>query len=165
MFNVDFHVLAGLLTPSFLRKPKMLAWLSALFAPIITLHRRFTSARNDDLFRISIDSTVPRLEYLLNHTFYPAGLDTDYEHRIRIRTGKDINPKPLYLGGITQPINESKPQYLGTLYIHTHAETGVLNVDFNITVPASAQPYDRARMESLVRSYCLPDKTFSIVNQ
>lgn len=161
IFNLDFDQLVTLLTPGFLRRKQMMAWLGALVKPVTALYNRFMKARIDDVLRESTNSTIPRLEYMLNSIFYKDGLTGDYDNRIRISNQGDIHPEYIYLGGVTQPIDENKPVFLDTLHIYTGAETGAYSVDFIVTVPAGIT-FDEVYMRSLVRSYALPDKTFII---
>ncbi len=167
MFNVSFTILARLLLPvNFRSKSALVAWLYAAVAPIVSLYERFMLTRASDLLRESINSTIPRLEYLLNYTFYSDGLTTEYDNRIRIVLEKNVEVVKVYLGGVMQVANEEKPLYLNKpQYIYTYAEAGVAGVDFSVIVPKAAQPYDVARMTSLLRTYALPDKTFTIINQ
>lgn len=160
MFNVNFRILAQLITPTFLRKPVVLAWLYAMLAPVVALYGRFMLAREHDLLRESVNSTVPRLEYLLNYVFFPAGLAAQYADRIMIVLEKSVGFVAVFLDGEDMPLYLYEP-----LYLHTHAEAGVSGFDFSVIVPAAAQPCDVQRMTSLLRTYALPDKTFIIINQ
>ena len=168
MFNVDFNRLVSMLTPTILRQPKMLAWIRSLVVPVVDLHERFRERRDFDLFRESIDSTIPRLEYMLNTFFYPPGLDEDYEGRIIIRTLHSKIPVGLYLGGITQPEDERRPVYLisgdDPVYLFTMEEILSVDADFQVIIPAAAQPYDMARLRSWIRAFALPDKRYVVIN-
>ena len=168
MFKIDFKLLVRMLTPTVLRQPYLLAWQTALVTPVENLYERFKERREQDLFRESIDPTVPRLEFMLNTIFYPPGLEEEYENRIRIQTQHSKIPLGIYLGGITQPKNEHRPVYLvkgeEPVYLYTKAETLPLQEDFQIIIPMEAQPYDLERLRSLIRAFALPDKQYVIIN-
>lgn len=165
MYNLNLYRLAMLITPTFLRRTRMQAWLSSLLTPLQLLHDYgFMPNRQHDLFRIGISSSVCRLEYLLNATFYRPGLDTAYNRRIIIQQQSSINSLAIYLNGITQPNDEEKPIYLGEYYIYTAAETGQGSVDFTVYVPYEVPSFSMVRFVELLRAYCLPDKTFNVVN-
>ena len=162
MYNVDYNILIRMLLPTFLRQARMLAWLRCLVSPIIWLYNSFLRSRQNDLFRESIDSSVPRLEFMLNTIFYPAGLDTAYDYRIKISHLPATNALYIFLP------EEGRPQYIYTeaenrpRYIYSKGEAGQIDVDFVVLVPVGIE-YDDARMRSLVRAYCLPDRNFEII--
>lgn len=168
MFKVDFNRLVSMLTPTILRRPVMMAWQKSLLASVRNLYGRFLERRNFDYFRESIDCTIPRLEFLLNTIFYPPGLSEDYKDRIIIKTLHSMIPVGIYLGGITQPEDENRPVYLidgdNPVYLFTMEEILSMDVDFQIIIPKEAQPYDMARLRSLVRAFALPDKRYVIIN-
>ena len=163
MYNIDYNILIRSLLPTFLRQPIIIAFLRCLISPIIWLYNAFLRARENDLFRESIDSTIPRLEFMLNTIFYPAGLDSEYNYRIKISLLGAKTSIYIFL------LPEGKPQYIFTAaenrpkYIYTPAEAGQVEIDFIVNVPIGIE-YDEVRMRSLVRSYCLPDKSFEIIN-
>ena len=51
MYNFDIDKLLVLLTPTFLRKPKVVAWLRALATPLNQLLYQFQQARETTVFR------------------------------------------------------------------------------------------------------------------
>ncbi|MCC8146459.1 MAG: hypothetical protein LIO93_08500 [Bacteroidales bacterium] len=168
-FDIKYDALVYMLTPYWLRRPLMTAWLNWLCKPITQLHRTFQKRRENDLFRESIDSTVPRLEYMLNSIFYPEGTDTtengSYGYRIRIDKVDKQDTGHIYLGGIMQDLDEGIRIYLQDeeqpVYIHTEGETLVAGNDFVVKVPAAVD-FDEARMRMAIQNYALPDKTFEI---
>ena len=78
IFNVDFRKLATLLTPTFLRKPVMLALLSVLMQPLITLYKLFCKTRTQNIYNLTHNGQVCRLKDALNALFglsYEDGFD------------------------------------------------------------------------------------------
>lgn len=174
VYTLDLARLVRWLTPTFLRKARLLALLYSQATPLLYLYDAFVKGRANDLFRLGISSSVGRLEYMLNTVFYPPGLNTAYPRRIVIAAARRVDPHYLYLGGLGQPVNENKPLYTPTaaefdalppdnrLYLYRGNETTAYAPDFTVQVPTEAGEVNRAYMHSLLRSYALPDKTFLI---
>lgn len=166
MYNIDLNRLIKLLLPVRLRKMTQIAWLSALISPVSRLYNTFIIARQNDLFRHSIDSTVPRLEYMLNTLFYAQGLTDNY--RIIIGPVEVRRPTHIYLQGIVSVLDEAQPVFIyqqieaQPVYLFTANELGTGTTDFWVKVPHGVE-YDTAAMTSWVREFCLPDKNFQII--
>jgi hypothetical protein len=81
MFKSDINNTVKLLIPSFLRKPKVIAWLKVLISQVKSLMATFTAYRTDALFLLAHDSQVIYLEHYLNAKFNPKGNanDPNYE--------------------------------------------------------------------------------------
>lgn len=164
MIKVNISRLTKMLTPTILRQPRMNAWLQSLTSPVAALYDRFVGARDHDIYRESIDSTVPRLEYMLNREFYSAGLDEDYAGRIRVQTTFSPVAVGLYLGGIASASNEGRPVFLADgipVALYTTEELREVDYSFYVMVPEGID-YDEDRLRSLVSSYALPNQTFGI---
>ncbi|MDR0559121.1 MAG: hypothetical protein LBG92_03060 [Prevotellaceae bacterium] len=173
IYGVDFKKLTVLLLPTFLRQPVMRTFLKVFSTPLQWLKTMFDAGRATDLFREGIDSTVPRLEYLLNSRFYPDGLTTAYSYRIVIGKTIRISALNIYLGGIMQPEDEGLPCVIWKTgeaatpsfpqqFIYTNNEAGEICPDFVVKVPVSIQ-FDERQMRSLVQAYALPGKEFTVI--
>jgi hypothetical protein len=163
IFYLDYSKLTALLLPTFLRNSRIIALLKSATLMVSNLHSFFCLGRADDLFRESIDSTIPRLEFLLNTRFYPEGLTVAYSYRIIIGNLKKTTATNIFLGDVADAAaDEGRPQWLGEQWIYTGAEAGEINSDFVIKVP-TAVVFDEARMRALVRCYALPGKEFEII--
>jgi len=173
---IDYRKLAYWLTPLALRKPIFMAWLRALIYPIEWLYDRYIEYRRLVLFKISITSSVCRLEYMLNYLFYPDGLDTAYNYRIIIENASTKTPTYLYLGdggaapngGVDgQPIEENIPVYLNNsnpVYLYTAAELGIGSpIDYVVKIPTAVYPsLNIAQLNAWLEAYHLPDKNYTI---
>lgn len=174
MFKIDVDKLVELLTPRFLRGQVMLAWLRSLAAPLKTIYDNFCKLRESDLLRDSTDSTVPRLEYLLNKEFYPDALNIRYYDRIRVLTVREAKVPVAYGYGLIYPLHDEMvdANREGDIFLQTREETLNLRRDFVVYVPeekiktnGTTETFniDETRMRSMVTSFALPDKRFDIV--
>jgi hypothetical protein len=141
-----------------------MSFLRAAGTAVEYVYNRFTDGRQRDLFRESIDSTVPRLEYMLNSLFYPDGLDTAYSRRIVIEGIKGKHALRIFLGGVVGETDEGRPCFLNPeQYLYTPSEAGEIFADFAVKVPSEAGAVDEARMKTMIGSYALPGMYFEIV--
>ena len=83
LYQIDYKRLALLLLPTFLRKPRIFAFLSAFVFGVSVLHNRFMKNRTANLLRIKRNGQVCYLKGMLNDE-----LDPD-KRRIRI-TDQDV---------------------------------------------------------------------------
>lgn len=124
--NIDFDRLVGLLTPTILRRAKMLAFLRILVAPLKRIHYDFLqkrNARNGDLYRLNHNGQVCYLRKMLNDNFDPE------KRRIRILDGNLFKAKYIYTEG------EQKPVFLGTMYLNRNVDYADKGVDFIVKIP------------------------------
>lgn len=89
-FRLDFPLLAQLLLPALLRKPRLVAWVTALTRPVDDLYQQFLAYRLDTLRELSYNGQTALLEKALNDK-----LDPDLR-RIVIRNSA-VFLDPLYL--------------------------------------------------------------------
>ncbi|MDY3522054.1 hypothetical protein PG644_10485, partial [Riemerella anatipestifer] len=78
IYNTDIEKLAVLLTPTFLRKERFMAWLRCLLFPIKPIQERGLSERAEDLYKLEHTAQVCSIEKVLNDRFDVS------ERRIRI---------------------------------------------------------------------------------
>ena len=78
MYNLNIDKLLVLLTPTFLRKPKLVAWLRMLATPLHKVLYDFQRARQADLYNLAHNSQVCYLRKALNDEF------DDEQRRIQI---------------------------------------------------------------------------------
>lgn len=163
IFDILYRRLIILLLPTFLRTKAIISFLHAFVAPLERTHDLFMTSARYDRFRENIDSSIPRLEYLLNSVFYPDGLNVAYNRRIVIGDLESIQPARIFLAGIMQEIDEGRPQFLNPeKYIYRISETTAVVSDFVIKVPSEVQ-FDHDYMKTIVSAYALPGKNFEIV--
>lgn len=155
IYNIIYSKLVTWLTPSVLRKPKILAWLGIIIAPVQYIYQDLLRFRTAKLYELGITPQVCYLQKLLNDKY-------DYaQRRIKIVdaidgaiwwifTDAENKPQPIY----TDAENESQ-------YIFTDGECGGLLNDFIVEVP-SAVTFNLNEMVSLLTNYKLASKQFAI---
>lgn len=143
------------LLPKPIRKPVHVSWLMALLSPLTMFYNLFLAFRTSVLYFIAIDSTVCKLQKLLNDRYDLL------ERRIRITDGAEFDPVFIYQREESKVVfvyqkNENKP-----VYLYTKSEVGATTVDFVITIPVFAV-IDINEVQALVRRFKLPGKTFKV---
>lgn len=83
LYQIDFKRLVLLLLPTFLRRPRLFAFLCALTFGVAELHVRFLKLRDSDLLRIRRNGQVCYLRGLLNDELDPVN------RQIKIRDAAD----------------------------------------------------------------------------
>nr|DAP86972.1 MAG TPA: hypothetical protein [Caudoviricetes sp.] len=149
MYNLNIDKLLVLLTPTFLRKPKVVAWLRALAIPLHKLLYEFQQARESDLYNLAHNSQVCYLRKALNDEF------DSLLRRIHIEDGKKNARLYIY------PRSSNKPLYLGKVYLYQRGDYIDGGVDFIIVLPQGLE-YDRYKLEALVNFYKLAGKRWEI---
>lgn len=146
-FKESFSKLILLLLPTFLRKSKMIAWLSALIHPMQNLSETI-------LYQMQHDGRVIYLEKVLNEHFQI----TDYDSKNHETTKKifieDAFFKPKTY--IYQSIEE-KPIYLGTVYLGGNEQV----YNFIVKVPTSLI-FNENEMKFILDYYKLAGKKYKI---
>ena len=97
MYNLNIDKLLVLLTPTFLRKPKLVAWLRMLATPLHKLLYDSQRARQADLYNLALNSQVCYLRKALNDEF-----DSE-QRRIRIEDGKQNERLYIYPRSANKP--------------------------------------------------------------
>ena len=141
--NIDKLVV--LLLPTFLRKPKLVAWLRTLATPLHKLLYAFQQARTADLYNLAHNSQVCYLRKALNDEFDPQ------QRRIRIEDGKKNERLYIY------PRSANRPLFLGKVFLYQRGDYIDGGVDFIVVIPQGLQ-YDKYKLEALVNFYKLAGK-------
>ena len=149
MYNLNIDKLLILLTPTFLRKPKLVAWLRMLATPLLKVLYEFQRARQADLYNLAHNSQVCYLRKALNDEF------DDKQRRIRIEDGKQKQRLYIY------PRSANKPLYLGKLFLYQRGDYIDGGVDFIVVLPKDLT-YDKYKLEALVNFYKLAGKRWQI---
>ena len=149
MYNLNIDKLLVLLTPTFLRKPKMVAWLRALATPLNKLLYQFQQARTADLYNLAHNSQVCYLRKALDDEF------DSLLRRIHIEDGKQNARIYIY------PRSTNKPLYLGKIFLYQRGSYIDGGVDFIVVLPRDLE-YDFYKLEALVNFYKLAGKRWTI---
>ena len=149
MYNFNIDKLLVLLTPTFLRKPKLVAWLRTLTMPLNKLLDDFKGHRERDLYNLTHNSQVCYLRKALNDEFDKVKRD------INIEDGKQNARLYIY------PRSSNKPLYLGKVYLYQRGSYIDGGVDFVVVLPRDLE-YDFYKLEALVNLYKLAGKRWTI---
>lgn len=150
-YNLEINKLIELLTPTFLRKEKHLAWLRSLHFPLQKVLDDFLFERKQNLYNRSHNGQVCYLRKVLNDKFDIS------ERRIKITDGNRFKRRYIYTRG------EKKPLYLGKIYLYDRADYADAGVDFIVLVPKGLN-YSSFEMKSLIDFYRLASKRYKIEN-
>ena len=146
---LNINKLTELLTPTFLRKERMLAWLRALHFPLIKIVDDFNFNRNQNLYKLAHNGQVCYLRKVLNDRFDIA------QRRIKIIDGNKYKREYIYTDG------EKKPRFLGTMYLRDDADYSDTGVDFVVLIPTGLN-YNDYEMRALIDFYKLASKRYKI---
>ena len=149
MYNLNIDKLLVLLTPTFLRKPKLVAWLRTLATPLHKLLYDFQNARMSDLYNLTHNSQVCYLRKVLNDEFDPQ------LRRIKIEDGKRNARRYIYQRNVNRPL------YLGRMFLYLRGNYIDGGVDFVVVLPQGLE-YDRYKLDAYVNFYKLAGKRWTI---
>lgn len=149
-YDINYNKLAVLLLPTFLRKPKIVSFVQALFLPIDTLHYQWQLKREDDWYKIDHTGQVCKLRKALNDKLDPQ------ERRIYIDDGDSFPRKYIYTGA------ENKPVHLGKIFINKNSEYVGTGADFIVFVPEEIISSQFHLLDSIIKFYKLASKRYQI---
>nr|DAJ26323.1 MAG TPA: hypothetical protein [Bacteriophage sp.] len=149
MYNLNIDKLLVLLTPTFLRKPKLIAWLRTLAMPLNKLLDDFKVHRERDLYNLAHNSQVCYLRKAINDEFDPQ------LRRIKIEDGRQNQRLYIYSRSANRPL------YLGKVFLYQRGTYIDGGVDFIVVLPQGLE-YDRYKLEALVNFYKLAGKRWTI---
>ena len=149
MYNFNIDKLLVPLTPTFLRKPKLVAWLRTLAMPLNNLLDDFKGHRERDLYNLTHNSQVCYLRKALNDEFDPQ------LRRIKIEDGTRNIRRYIYQRNVNRPL------YLGRMFLYLRGNYIDGGVDFVVVLPRGLE-YDKYKLEALVNFYKLAGKRWTI---
>lgn len=152
-FKISFDKLVIQLLPTFLRKPRMIAFIT-LFSKVLTdLHNAWLVKKTADETWLNHNSQVCYLRKVLNDEF------DDLQRRIRITDGQLYERKYIYTLG------EKKPVYLGKLFIRQTVDYADTGIDFFVVVPTEItnMEQNKFKLEAWVNRYKLASKRYKII--
>lgn len=151
IFQVNWHRLVQQLTPSFLRKSVLLAWLYVLTKPIRSQHEWFLQRLEGQRYRLSHNGQVCYLQKVLNDAFDNAQrrivIETMQPH-IQLYVYHPQDEKPLY-------IYDDIPVYL-------YDDEEDFSPNFIIKVPTELQGQEEA-VKRLTNYYKIYSKNYKII--
>lgn len=140
-YNVDLHKLVVLLTPTFLRKSKLIAFMQSLIAPVNSIYSDWSLMRSNNLYKLAHNGQICYLRKALNDRF------DDELRRIYIGDGNKFVRKYIYTPA------ERKTKYLGTIYLHQRSDYADTGVDFIVYVPSEIVDIQIYEIEALINFY------------
>lgn len=157
-FEIDYKRLVLLLLPTFLRRPRLYAFLTAMTFGVEELHRQFSRQREANLLRCRRNGQVCYLRALLNDELDPV------QRRITLEDASQPgNWLMIYAENASyQTLIRSEP---GAAVHILYDEAAILENTsfFTVTVPWNAQMEDSTnRLRSLLNEYKLLSKTYII---
>lgn len=164
LFDIDYNELIRIILPVRLRQAVQYAWLKALVAPVKYLYTLFTINRNNNLYLLSHNSQVCRMEGMLNDTFDPI------DRGIYISDGTFYDPVYIYIVPEVKPVYIDLDSEIGMgvivapdpVPLYTAMETVGGYESFIVNVPV-AVTFDTPRMKALIDLYRLPGRGYKIV--
>lgn len=170
IFNLNIRKLSILLTPTFLRKERFLAWLYCLVYPLEFVYEAFLKRRTEDIYKLEHTAQVFSLEKVLNDAFDIA------ERRIRI--GDVERKEPFYIFSEA----ENTPAFIyqeqenkEPIYLYSEGVSVKGGYDFMVYLPleiwnaekteVSIGEYRFYAIEALLDFYKLGGKKYKIVLQ
>lgn len=150
-FKIDVNKLVVLLEQTFLRKPKLLAFLQVLAAPISTIHQQWYVKRLENIYRLTHNGQVCYLRKALNDAFDPS------LRRIRITDGNRYNRQYIYTNV------EQQPSFLGTIFLRQVGDYADTGADFRVVVPQGFDLINNIyQLRGLIDFYKLAGKRYLI---
>nr|DAJ30014.1 MAG TPA: hypothetical protein [Caudoviricetes sp.] len=151
--KLNVQTLAVLLTPTFLRGRRMVAWLRVLTAPLASLHYAFTEKRTQDLYKLAHNGQVCYLEKALNDRF------DRQSRRIRIEDGTRYKQEYIYTQAENRPriVSPENPMIL-----YPRGYYADIGVDFIVKVPREIYKTNDYEMKALIDFYRLASKRYKI---
>ena len=148
-FKLDINKLVILLTPTFLRQKRFLAWIKALHSPLTKVIDDFNENRKQNLYNLAHNGQVCHLRAALNDRFDVS------QRRIKITEGNRYKRPYIYTDA------EKKPKYLSVIYLRDDADYGDTGVDFIVQVPTDLV-YNDYEIRALIDFYKLASKRYKI---
>ena len=163
-YEINFNVLANLLTPPFLRKPKLIDWLITLLKPLEETNYKFKAFRRQAIYKVTHNGQVVYLQKVLRDAY------DNEQRRILIQDAFSIDPIWVYPQNDQLPIYiyseaENKPVYL---YDNSIFDAG--DYDFVVLFPLELKPLTafetnilEIQIKSLINYYKLASKRYIIL--
>ena len=162
MFDYSWNItnIVNWLLPTFLRKPKMIAWLKSLLFPLNEKHQEFLSYVDDKRYELDFTGQVISLERLLNDKY------DNVDRRIFISQEKadevfffdddDLNPaNEIFL------FDDNNVNVGSENAFFFFSDSSGLLTDFIVNIPNTVV-FSESELRVLVNKYKLAGKNFSI---
>jgi hypothetical protein len=161
-YDVDFAALVRILLPVRLRKTLTIRWLLCLIKPVQELYDKFCANRNNNIYTLTHNGQVVRLQVVLNDTFDPVS------RRIYVVDDHIFDALYVYLPPETHQLWLGRISEVGATFypnpqwLYTRTEVAFSGYQFLVMVPV-AIAIDAARMNALIDKYRLPSRNLYAV--
>lgn len=155
-YSVDIDILTKLLLPTKLRQQRIMAYLSALVAPLVALHYTWRQFRKANLYKIEHTGQICYLRGSLNDSFDPI------ERRIYITDGVDRDGVFIATEAENFDVWIATEAEAETLWITTEAETVTSGVDYIIYVPQALYDNQLPDLKAHIDFYRVGGKRYKI---
>ncbi|MDA6072095.1 hypothetical protein NJT12_20930 [Flavobacterium sp. AC] len=155
-FDINWDVLVVNLTPTFLRKPALIAYANALVSQVQSLHYKWYNWRIDNIYKIEHTWQVCYLRGSLNDKFDPI------ERRIYIGNGLLYETQYIFTEAEEQDVwleTESEPE---TIWLRTESETADTGLDFIVYAPEEIYKTQLDALHAHVKFYKAGGKRYNI---
>ena len=148
-YKIDYDKLAILLLPTFLRTPKLVAFVQCVLSEIDKIHYRWLQERDKQFYKLEHTGQVCKLRKVLNDRC------DSVLRRITIGPGNSFAQEYIWTE------TDTEKQWLDdTLYVYTENEYVNTGVDFIINVPQSIYDEHEFVLIDLLKFYKLAGKRY-----
>ena len=152
-YKINFNKLVVQLMPTFLRQPRIIAFISLFSAELTKLHNAWLIKKSADETWLQHNSQVCKLRKILNDEF------DDIERRIKITDGQLYDRQYIYTLG------EKKPVY-GKVFLRQNSDYADTGIDFFVIIPKELNiEQNKYKLEALVNRYRLASKRFKVISK
>lgn len=149
-YNIDFNKLVVLLLPTFLRKPRFIGFLRAAINPLSKLYDDFNKYRVDGHKKLDHNWQKCYFEKRLNDIY------DSLERKIKVVEDDKYSRQYIFTKG------ESKPKYLGIIYIRSSNDFADTGSDF--TVDMNKVDANEDDLNAQINFYKLAGTRHKIIN-
>lgn len=149
-YDIDFQKMVQRLLGSWDNKPIRVAWLTACFKALRTIHDKFLAFTNEKLEQVKYNGQTFVLEKMLQHYF---GAGITITNNIGDLDGMTIGDSPDWSSAVGDGVDYDGA--VGEVFI-------VAQYNFTVNVPSSII-FVQSEMEAYIRRYKLFGTTFNIV--
>ena len=147
---INFNQFIQILLPTFLRKPKLLAFLNSIVKPLDSLYK-------ETLNKMQHTCQVIYLEKMLNEYFEVPNYNPIYHDSTKIIYIEDAPIPPTKYIYLDQEIPPNNYLYLGTHYL-----TGDIDhIDFIVYIPSN-YVFEEDKLRAIINYYKLAGKKYTI---
>lgn len=152
-YKINFDKLVVLLLPTFLRKSRIIAFLSLFSIQLTKLYNAWLVKKIEDEIWLNHNSQVCYLRKILNDEF------DDLQRRITITDGQLYERQYLYT------IGEKKPKYFGKIYLRQSSDYADTGIDFFVNLPKEINiNQNQYKLEASINRYRLASKRYKVIH-